>query len=122
MFKNIGQKMKIIAWVFLFLGIAASVIYAISIWVEADTYFGGDEQMVWTGIWALIGGSLLSLLGSFVLSGFGQLIQNTDALANNVRSAHRTWDDFEADPPQTAAGNYPNPQAMPRKTTHRSQY
>lgn len=65
MFDNICGKIKTMAQVICVLGIIGSVIGGIVL-ISVD--------MVIVGIIVLIGGSLLSWLGSFGLYGFGQLI------------------------------------------------
>lgn len=71
MFDNICGKIKTMAQAICALGIIGSVIGGIVL-ISVD--------MVIVGIIVLIGGSLLSWLGSFGLYGFGQLIENTDIL------------------------------------------
>jgi hypothetical protein len=71
MFDNIGSKIKTVATTLTALGIALSVLAGIVILCEGDA----------SGLFIMIFGSLFSWLGSFLLYGFGQLIENTDKIA-----------------------------------------
>lgn len=74
MFENIGNKIKTLAKVLCWIGIIVSVIVAIVL-------FASDDDLVGIGFLVLIGGSLISWIGSFVLFGFGQLVENSDIIA-----------------------------------------
>ncbi len=81
MFNNIGGKIKGLATVVTVLGMVASVIVFIAIWIIMG--------LVGFFVGALIGaiGFLVSWLGSFLLYGFGQLIEsaeNIEAKLNNM--------------------------------------
>lgn len=69
MFSNIGEKIKGLAMVFCWLGIIACIIMGATMCADEDT--------IAIGITYMIGGSILSWIGSFVLYGFGELIANT---------------------------------------------
>lgn len=86
MFDNICGKIKTMAQVICVLGIIGSVIGGIVL-ISVD--------MVIVGIIVLIGGSLLSWLGSFGLYGFGQLIENTDILVSQGENKHSKFDKSE---------------------------
>lgn len=75
MFDNIGGKIKILAQVLCWIGIIASVSFGFVFVVEGYyTAFGAILMMVL--------GSLGSWIGSFVLYGFGQLVENSDILVD----------------------------------------
>lgn len=74
MFSNIGTKIKGLATVVTWLGIIASLCIGSS-WMKLEE----DMAMV-IGIIIIVAGSLLSWLMSFVLYGFGQLVDNSDKL------------------------------------------
>lgn len=76
MFDFIGEKIKKLAMVVTWVGIAGSVISGIVMMA------GGA---VAAGIGAAIGGSLAAWLGSFVLYGFGELIEQTTLVAKNTK-------------------------------------
>ena len=69
MFNNIGKKLKVVAVVFCWIGIVASVVFGI---ILIDDY---DEVV---GAVTLVVGVLSSWIGSFALYGFGQLVENSD--------------------------------------------
>lgn len=73
MFDNIGGKIKILAQVICWLGIIGSIISGLITMIT-------DEDMILTGLLIAVIGSLLSWIGSFTTYGFGQLIENSDAL------------------------------------------
>lgn len=74
MFENIGNKIKTLAKVLCWIGIIVSVVVAIVL-------FASDDDLVGIGFLVLIGGSLISWIASFVLFGFGQLVENSDIIA-----------------------------------------
>ena len=73
MFDNIGGKIKTLAKVVCWIGIIACIITGI---VQMAT----DEDLVLAGILTAVVGSLLSWVSSFVLYGFGQLVENSDEI------------------------------------------
>ena len=77
MFNNIGGKIKNVAQLFIWLGISVSVVSGLII-------IGSSELPM--GILMIIGGSLISCLSSLTLYGFGQLIEHTEHIANNIAS------------------------------------
>ena len=91
MFDNIGGKIKGLAKFFCWLGIIASFIGGIAViamGVRVGSYYyssGVDAITILSGIAIIILGSLISWIGSFLLYGFGQLIDNSDKL---VRMKH----------------------------------
>ena len=74
MFDNIGGKIKTLAKVVCWIGIIACIITGIVLMAT-------DEELVLAGILTAAGGSLLSWVSSFVLYGFGQLVENSDIIA-----------------------------------------
>ena len=70
MFNNIGHKIKVIAYVFTILGIAASVIAGLIMILTGERY-------ALFGILTMIFGSLAAWIGSFLIYGFGELIDKT---------------------------------------------
>ena len=85
MFQNVGQKIKTVAQVFTWLGIVASVFGGIVLIVD-----GGWELQL--GLLVMVGGALLSWLGSLTLYGFGQLIENTEILVRRSRDGEEDED------------------------------
>lgn len=84
MFTNIGGKIKFVAAFICYLGIFASVLIGIS-------FMSSGDSLVETGIIIIIVGSLSFWLGSFLLFGYGTLIENSDMivelLENNLKEA-----------------------------------
>lgn len=76
MFDHIGSKIKTLAAVICWLGIAASVIAAISIWATTHAFF--------SGLITLVCGCLGSWIGSFTLYGFGELVENSTILREKL--------------------------------------
>jgi len=84
MFDNIGGKIKALAKVFCWIGIIASVIYAIVNFVASGQTRNNDGYIL-AGYMFLFLGPLVSWISSFVLYGFGQLIENTSENASLLR-------------------------------------
>lgn len=80
MFENIGGKIKGLAKVTCWIGIVASVILGIIL-------IAADEDLVLTGIITAAIGAVASWVSSFVLYGFGQLVENSDRV---VYYAHKS--------------------------------
>jgi len=79
MFDNIGGKIKTLARVVCWIGIIGFIISGL---ITMCT----NESMILPGILTAVIGSFLSWIGSFMVYGFGQLIENTDTLvAQNMR-------------------------------------
>lgn len=75
MFSNIGGKIKNLAMVLCGIGISGSVLLGILLI---------SNRAAVPGIIFMIVGSLFSWVGSFVLYGFGQLVENSDRMASNA--------------------------------------
>lgn len=73
MFDNIGGKIKTLAVVVCVVGMIASLIFAIVLW-SMDSY---RTPTVALGFGVLIGGCVVSWVGSFFSYGFGELIEET---------------------------------------------
>ena len=80
MFEDIGRKIRTLAEVLCWIGIISSVIGGIILIAKGASLSDGGAPMVIIGIAVMIIGPLLSWVSSFVLYGFGQLIDNTDAI------------------------------------------
>ena len=81
MFDNIGRKIKGLATFKCWIGIIACVITGIGMIVSAFHGRYTDSEMLWMGIGVGVVGSLLSWVGSFVLYGFGTLVENSENLS-----------------------------------------
>lgn len=71
-FNNISKKIKILSYVCTIVGILCSFIFGFVL-LKSKNYMG---------IAVIILGSFISWVASFTLYGFGQLIENTDIIAN----------------------------------------
>lgn len=76
MFDDIGGKIKTLAKITCGLGIAASIIGVIALWMQNSNY----NPTTIIGVLVLVLGSLASWIGSFFTYGFGQLIENTNTI------------------------------------------
>ena len=74
MFDNIGGKIKTLASVIAWMGIIISIITGITLMATA-------EELVLIGIIIAILGSFFSWIGSFLLYGFGELVENSAIIA-----------------------------------------
>lgn len=71
MFVNIGNKIKTLARIICWIGIVVSVISGI-------VMLATSANLIPAGILTLVLGSLLSWVGSFILYGFGEMVENSD--------------------------------------------
>lgn len=93
-FKDIDRKLKISSIVVLVFGIILSLIFAIILFINAGqtneivSYFssksgnGVSVVFIVLGLVVLVGGSIISVITSFLIYGFAVIIENTNALNN----------------------------------------
>lgn len=86
MFKNIGGKIKGLAKVICYVGIAISVIAGIFMIGFGSSSYNGDTMIV-MGCVVMIVGSLVSWIDSFFAYGFGELIENITVIAELAAKA-----------------------------------
>ena len=79
MFENIGGKIKVLAQVVCWIGIVVSVIYGIKI---IQTEYATEMKAL--GFAVAVLGSVLSWIGSFLLYGFGELIEKVTVIAEKM--------------------------------------
>ncbi len=77
MFNNIGKKIKTLAEIICWLGIIFSVLFGLG-----NIFSDKSGLSLFTGLFLMIVGPLISWIGTFLLYGFGQLIENSDILVN----------------------------------------
>ena len=86
MFNNIGRKIKncaeAITWIGIIICILVGLVYIV-LGIENEA-----NEMIVSGILVILVGSLSSWIGSFLLYGFGQLIENSDIIAKSLSSNH----------------------------------
>ena len=89
MFNNIGGKIKGLAKVLCWVGIIVSVLVGILLIASpsgGSGYSGfTDSATIVLGILTIIVGSISSWVGSFVLYGFGELVENSSAIKNELQ-------------------------------------
>ena len=83
MYNNIGNKIKTLATVIGFVGMIISLLSGIALILRHDFIIGVVVAVI---------GSLLSWISTFVLYGYGWMIENTDAL---VAISDRTLDNSD---------------------------
>ena len=85
MFNNIGAKIKGLAKFICWAGIVICVITGIIMLVQAkDAYSGVRPTLILIGLAIMIIGSLLSWIGSFLLYGFGELVDNSSKIRQEL--------------------------------------
>ena len=90
MFNNMGRKIRTVGKVFCWIGIVIAILAAIAgiiAGVAAVRYSGNVGYVVGIIIGSILGGCLLALLswvGSFMLIGYGELIENTASRETRV--------------------------------------
>ena len=101
MFDNIGRKIKMLAQILCWIGIVSSVIAGFVLIIKGmmssrDSIFAG------IGFGVMIVGSLFSWIGSFFLYGFGQLIDDTQAMRSKIAPEEKSSFDNVPDAKKTA--------------------
>ncbi len=96
MFKRIGKKIKVLAMVICWLNIAlwtiGSVIggyYIIKLGDTVSRYSGSGNYTIYGILVMIIGigiGFLISWIGSFMLFGYGEIVDKLDQIEMNTRS------------------------------------
>lgn len=89
MFKNIGKKIKTLAKVICWVGIICSMIGGVVMAVSGASVVSNDTA---SGVAAIAGGVLTAVLGaliswisSFMMLGFGEIVDKVDEIAENTR-------------------------------------
>ena len=76
MFDNIGRKIMTLAKIICWLGIIPCVIVGIALILY-------DDNLIFAGVLTIVFGAVFSWIGSFLLYGFGQLIENSSIIAKD---------------------------------------
>lgn len=90
MFNNIGKKIKTLAKVICWLGIIGSIITGIVLIAvgldDLSSRYSSDEGviMIVAGLLTMVVGSIISWVGSFKLYGFGDVVDNVQAIRYRV--------------------------------------
>jgi len=75
-YDNIGEKIKGLAKAFFFIGAIAAVFAGIFLMSDSE------DTVLW-GLLMIIAGPIISWVSSWLLYGFGQLIENSDIITDN---------------------------------------
>ncbi|MEG1262861.1 MAG: hypothetical protein RSD95_12670 [Clostridia bacterium] len=83
MYQNIGKKIKGIAKFYAWMGVFFSVVYAAIIMIGGvpDVQIGMTGRII-AGIVVLAMGSLIAWISSWLVYGFGELIENVKKIAD----------------------------------------
>lgn len=84
MFENIGKKIKGLSKIICYIEIAISFIIGVALLGIASEMSYGGEPLAIIGIIILVVGSLFSWIGSFFMYGFGELIDNSTIIRQNL--------------------------------------
>ena len=91
LYSNVGHKIKILAvilGILLLLGCIGAGIYFLTNTYTAYSYYSSPSQKAFAADdyigWILMGSGVLSFLSSWILYGFGQLIEDTGAIRTIV--------------------------------------
>ena len=87
MFSNIGRKIKVTAKVFCWIGIILSVVGGIGVIAAGFMELlprASTAALILSGIGIALLGSLVSWVGSFMMVGFGELVENSAIIAANI--------------------------------------
>lgn len=84
MFKNIGKKIKILAIVIFACGIIGSVFGGCSDMVAGISESNADDAI--SGLAVVFFGPILTWISSILIYGFGQLIDNSDKIAEEMKN------------------------------------
>ena len=91
MYEKIGSKIKILAKVMFFIGSFGSIMAGVAFMIDKN-------EFNFIGIIILVVGIILSLATSWILYGFGELIEKTSFIATNVyRSKNQKKENINID-------------------------
>jgi len=78
-FKNVGNKIKILAQVMFYLMLAGAAIGGLAL-------IASDDDLIAIGLAIIAGGFIFAWLSSVFIYGFGELIDKTAAIERNTRA------------------------------------
>ena len=91
MFENIGKKIKGLSKIICYIEIAISFIIGVALLGIASEMSYGGEPLAIIGIIILVVGSLFSWIGSFFMYGFGELIDNSTIIRQNLTKKQNNY-------------------------------
>ena len=83
MYEEIGKKIKILARIIFVLGFIGSLIFSI-IYIKNGTNNASDMEIAFKGILVFLIGVILAWVSTFVLYGFGELVDKVCDIADDV--------------------------------------
>lgn len=84
MYNNIGKKIKTAAKIIGWIGIIISGLWGLILISQAFGYWG-EPIFIFMGLMVIGIGSLLSWTSTWILYGFGELIENVAIIAENTK-------------------------------------
>jgi len=98
MFQNIGKKIrtlaKVICWVGIIVSIVGGVVMAASGAALMDYDAGSGVAAIVGGIVTAVFGALFSWIGSFMMLGFGEIVDRVNEIAENTRPQYGRNSEF----------------------------
>lgn len=73
LYRNIGGKIKVLAWIVCAIGIIASLLTAVGLWINNSSF----RPTMAAGFTILLAGSVATYVTSLFIYGFGELIEST---------------------------------------------
>ena len=135
MFKNMGKKIKTLAQVMMWIGVAIWSIGGLVMIVNGldviDRRSDEGMAMIFGGLLVAGLGFLFSWIGSFLLYGFGQLVDNSDktvrilqehtGISGDPAPVYAAYTQPQYGQPQYGQPQYAQPEAQPQYTTYTTQ-
>ncbi len=89
MFQNIGKKIKTLAKVLCWIGIIGSIIGGVIMVVSGAALMDNDAASgaaaIMSGVLTAVLGALFSWIGSFMMLGFGEIVEKVNEIAENTK-------------------------------------
>lgn len=114
MYNNIGKKIKTLSKILCWVGIIVSIIIAIVLFIIASDMIYGGETLIGIGLAFLFLGTLSSWINSFLIYGFGELVDNSSVIRK------RLVNEPEGDKPNTEKGTFSNKTSSTPNTNNSS--
>ncbi|MCR5352679.1 MAG: hypothetical protein K6D98_00045, partial [Clostridiales bacterium] len=100
MFNNIGGKIKALAKVLCWIGIAIFVIFAFIMFINSFNNLRSTGEFYFIiGLIFLIVGPILAWVSSFLLYGFGELIETNCEIERNTRNIGKYQENYTDNSP-----------------------
>ncbi len=88
MFQNIGKKIKTLAKVLCWIGIIGSIIGGVIMVISGAAILDYDAASgaaaIMSGVLTAVLGTLFSWIGSFMMLGFGEIVEKVNEIAENT--------------------------------------